>query len=178
MPTLVRYGLLYKLNPPGLIRVEPDWQYIIRKPNFKSASLVDVASLATAEQGAKADAAVQDGDPRLTDARPPKAHTHAFTDLTGKPAVITVEKDLGALPRTSGTFDITGLSGLTPGTPVLIQQASGPYTGKGALADEAEMDALIVNAFVLDATTIRAYWHALSGFVIGNFKFNYLPQLT
>ena len=84
----------------------------------------------------------------------------------------TVEKDLGALPRRSGTFDITGLNGLTTDRPVLIQQASGPYTGKGTLADEAEMDQVSVTASVLDPSTIRAYWNSPT-FVVGSFKFHY-----
>jgi hypothetical protein len=96
-----------------------------------------------------------------------------YGDLSNRPAFVLVEKDLGSLPRTSGVFDITGLVGLTPNNPVLIQQAGGTYTGKGTLTDEAEMDSLIVSAFVLDAATIRACWNS-STFVVGNFKFCYL----
>lgn len=85
----------------------------------------------------------------------------------------TVEKDLGSLPRNAGTFDITGLSGLTPAKPVLVQQAAGPYTGKGTLADEAEMDMVSATGYVVDATTIRVYWNLLTSFIVGNVKFNY-----
>jgi len=84
----------------------------------------------------------------------------------------TIEKNLGVKATYSGSFDITGLAGLTPGDPVLIQQATGPYTGKGTLADESE-DMVIANGYVLDAATIRVYWQAVKSPVIGNIKFNY-----
>lgn len=86
----------------------------------------------------------------------------------------TVEVNLASAPKVlkSGSFQITGLVGLTPNKPVLIRQACGPYTGKGALADEAEMDFVSVIGKVLDATTIQCYWH--SDFPVqGNFKFDY-----
>jgi len=86
-----------------------------------------------------------------------------------------VEKDLGALPLYGGSFDITGLSGLTPGKPVLIQQAAGPYTGKGDRQDEAEMDQAAATGYVVDANTIRSYWTtpASNGPLAGNVKFQY-----
>lgn len=76
--------------------------------------------------------------------------------------------------RYAGTFDIAG-AGLTPGKSVLIQQAAGPYTGKGDRQDEAEMDEVVVTAYVADATTIRAYWNCppKGGPMTGNVKFNY-----
>jgi hypothetical protein len=82
------------------------------------------------------------------------------------------EVDFGAEWLTSGTFDITGLSGLTPGQYVFIQQAPGPYTGKPD-PDEAELSPLWVTAYVYDATTIRCYWAAIEGFVNGYFIFMY-----
>jgi len=92
--------------------------------------------------------------------------------LDAKGALTTVEKDLGSVPRTSGKFTITGLSGLTTNKPVTITQAVGPYTGKGTRADEAEMDGLSVSAVVTSATEITAYWNSARR-VKGNFKFNY-----
>ena len=70
---------------------------------------------------------------------------------------------------------ITGLSGLTANKQVLISQKAAPYTGKGTLYDEIEMDQLIANGYVLDATTVRVYWQAnpRTGPVMGNFKFGY-----
>jgi hypothetical protein len=81
---------------------------------------------------------------------------------------------LAATARYGGTFDITGLSGLTANKPVYIQQAPGPYPGKGDRQDEAEMDGIDVNAYVVDANTIRAYWNANPGPVVGSFTFIYL----
>jgi len=87
----------------------------------------------------------------------------------------TVETSIGGgVPQYSGTFDITS-SGLTPGKPVLIQQAAGPYTGKGDQADEAEMDQVLATAYVVNSTTIRVYWVCppKGGPIRGNIKFNY-----
>lgn len=84
-----------------------------------------------------------------------------------------VEVTLCTVPQYSGHFDITGLVGATVGKNVMIQQSAGPYTGKGTLADEAEMDQVQVTASVTSPTTIRAYWIA-TGAVIGNFKFTYM----
>lgn len=83
----------------------------------------------------------------------------------------TVEVNVGSVPKTGGHFTIAG-SGLTVDRPVLINQAVGPYTGKGTLADEAEMDQVNVTASVTDAATITAYWSSARR-VKGNFKFNY-----
>lgn len=91
----------------------------------------------------------------------------------GSSSFTVVEKDLGTNPRRSGKFTITGLSGLTTSKPVNIFQAVGPYTNKGTLADEAEMDGLIVKAIVTATDTITAYWNSATA-VRGNFKFNYL----
>jgi len=91
----------------------------------------------------------------------------------GSPAFTIVEKDLGSNPRRDGKFTITGLSGLTIGKPVNISQAVAPYTNKGTLADEAEMDGLVVKAIVTAVDTITAYWNSATR-VRGNFKFNYL----
>ena len=86
----------------------------------------------------------------------------------------TVELDIGAAPRLrrSGKLQITGLAGLTAGKPVLVQQAVGPYTGKGTRADEAEMDLLKATGKVLNAATIDVYWESQRK-VRGKFKFDY-----
>lgn len=86
----------------------------------------------------------------------------------------TVELSVATTPQTrrSGHLQITGLAGLTAGKPVLVQQAAGPYTGKGTRTDEAEMDMLTVAGVVLNATTIDLYWQSKYQ-VRGNFKFNY-----
>jgi hypothetical protein len=85
--------------------------------------------------------------------------------------LMTVEVDLGSSPRRNGRFTITGLSGLTTGKPVSIQQAVGPYTGKGTRADEAEMDQVQATASVTAADAITAYWSSANR-VRGNIKFN------
>lgn len=86
-------------------------------------------------------------------------------------ALNSVEINLGSVKR-SGKFTITS-SGLTPGKSVMIQQAMGPYTGKGTLADEAEMDMIIATGVVTNSTTITCHWSSHNR-VKGNIKFNYI----
>jgi hypothetical protein len=57
----------------------------------------------------------------------------------GGGSLTTVEVNLGATAKTGGSFTITDAT-ISPTSKVLIVQAPGPYTGKGTLADEAEMD--------------------------------------
>lgn len=83
----------------------------------------------------------------------------------------TVEVDLGSYPRSNGKFYITS-AGLTIGKPVLIQQASGSYTGKGTRTDEAEMDGLTVTGKVTSASSIECFWSSRNR-VRKNFKFDY-----
>jgi hypothetical protein len=100
--------------------------------------------------------------------------TSKWTNQTaagGAPAVTTVEVNLGSVPKRAGRFTIAG-AGMTVGKAVMIQQASGPYTGKGTRADEAEMDQVNVAAKVTSATVIEAFWHA-PGPVARSVKFNY-----
>jgi hypothetical protein len=84
-----------------------------------------------------------------------------------------VEVDLGSSLQTSGNFVISGLSGLNTGDPVLVRQAVGPYTNKGTLADEFEMDTVNVAGKVASASTIQCYW-STDSVVRGNFKFLYV----
>lgn len=84
----------------------------------------------------------------------------------------TAEVNLGSTPRQGGSFDLQSAFILNTGTPALVAQAAGPYTNKGTLPDEAEMDFIGCTAYVLNTGAIRAYWNS-NTFVIGNFKFNY-----
>lgn len=90
----------------------------------------------------------------------------------GASSITTVEVNLGAIPRLSGTFDIT-TTGLTADKAVIINQANAPYTDKGTLADEAEMDNLTVTGRTTSTTNIQCFWRS-DTFVLGNFKFDYL----
>lgn len=83
-------------------------------------------------------------------------------------------KDLG-VARSSGTFDITGLSSQTADKPVSIMQTAAAIASKGNARDESEMDTINVTGYVVDATTIRAYWHSSNGAVcVGDYAFAYL----
>lgn len=93
------------------------------------------------------------------------------TDATATGLLNVVEVNLGTVPRRSGHFDIT-TSGLTVGQNVIIEQINGPYTGKGTLADEAEMDQLTLTGQAVSTTVIRCYWVSPTP-VRGNFKFAY-----
>lgn len=83
----------------------------------------------------------------------------------------TVEVNLGASPSKSGQFIISGAD-MEVGKAVIVQQAAGPYTGKGSRADEAVMDRVSVVASVTSPTQITAYWNSPTA-VARNFKFNY-----
>lgn len=90
----------------------------------------------------------------------------------GSPTYTAFTQDLGAARR-SGTFDITGLSGLTADKPVAVMQSAAPIASKGDSRDEPEMDHISATGYVLDATTIRVYWHA-SAVVVGTYAFAYM----
>ena len=80
-------------------------------------------------------------------------------------------KDLGAARR-SGNFDITGLAGLTAEKVVSIVQTAAQIASKGNARDEPEMDQIKLTGYVVDAATIRSYWHAPS-VVVGTYAFAY-----
>lgn len=88
-----------------------------------------------------------------------------------------VEKNLGSTPTSSGSFTITG-SNFLAGRPILIKQAAGPYTGKGTLADEAEMDSIAATGYVVDSTHVKVFWgsNPRGNRVRDNVKFNYIVE--
>lgn len=80
-------------------------------------------------------------------------------------------QDLGT-SNSSGHFDITGLSGLTPDQIVDVIQTALPIASKGDSRDEFEMDAIQLTGYVVDASTIRVYWWAPS-VVVGEYELAY-----
>jgi hypothetical protein len=89
----------------------------------------------------------------------------------GNPVLVSHEVNLGTRARRSGNFNITG-SGFTIGKPVMIQKATGPYTGKGNLSDEFQAGTLIVSGKVISSTVIECQWVCDTP-IRGNVKFNY-----
>lgn len=88
------------------------------------------------------------------------------------PANVDFTVDLGA-GRRSGTFDIAA-AGFTVGKNVTIVQTAQPIASKGNARDEFEMDAIVVTGYVLDASTIRAFWFSANGsVVVGTYAFAY-----
>ncbi len=88
------------------------------------------------------------------------------------PAAVTqVETNLGSIPRQSGQFTITDAN-ISPASLVMVTQAGGPYTGKGTLADEAEMDQVQCAPSPSNGSA-TVYWGSQYK-VVGNFKFNYM----
>lgn len=81
-------------------------------------------------------------------------------------------RDLGS-SASSGTFDLTGLSGLTPGKNVLVSQTAQAIPSKGNARDEFELDDIQATGYVVDATTIRVYWNAHGRIVVGDYAFSY-----
>jgi len=89
----------------------------------------------------------------------------------GALTLIPFMADLG-VARSSGSFDLTGLSGLSVDASVVVLQTSAPITSKGNARDEGEMDRIMASGYVVDATTIRVYWQAPS-VVVGAYNFGY-----
>lgn len=97
--------------------------------------------------------------------------TPASITATGAAPMNLIDIDLGDTAD-SGRFTISG-SGFDLASRVVINPACAPFTGKGTLADESEMDALTVVGHVLDAVTLECFWHAIPGPVRGHFNFQY-----
>lgn len=92
---------------------------------------------------------------------------------TENSAFAAVEVDLGTPAKRSGSFTIAG-TGMTPGKPVKIWLAVGPYTGKGfTSADEVQLYEIEATGVVTSSTVITIYWRSRHR-VRGNVKFNYL----
>lgn len=81
-------------------------------------------------------------------------------------------KDLGA-GKSSGTFDVTGLSGLNTSASIMVLQTSAAIASKGNARDEPECDPISVSGYALNSTTIRCYWNAPS-IVVGIYAFAYM----
>ncbi len=79
----------------------------------------------------------------------------------GGGSATTVEVNLGATANWQGKFTITDAA-ITAIKKVLISQAPGPYTGKGTLADEAEMDPIWCVASP-GAGSAVVYWRTMAG---------------
>ena len=94
-----------------------------------------------------------------------------FTDIEAATQFVDFTKDLG-VSRRSGTFDLTGLSGLTVGKNATVVQTGQPIATKGNSTDEFEMDAIQLTGFVLNSTTLRIFWQAPST-VVGTYAFAY-----
>lgn len=94
--------------------------------------------------------------------------------IAGNPAASTYmdfTEDLGVSDR-SGTFDITGLSGLTADKNVVVVQTAQAIASKGNARDEFEMDNIQLTGYVLSTTSIRVYWQA-PNVVVGTYAFAY-----
>jgi hypothetical protein len=98
------------------------------------------------------------------------------TDVTipggggGGASATTVEVNLGTTATWQGRFTITDAA-IGTSSKVLVWQAPGPYTGKGTLADEAEMDRISCVCEPL-AGTARVMWSTepmiTSGYALPN----------
>lgn len=64
----------------------------------------------------------------------------------GGGSATVIERDLGSVPAWTGTFTITDAA-ISGTSKLIVWQTAGPYTGKGTLADEAEMDTLSCIAY-------------------------------
>lgn len=76
---------------------------------------------------------------------------------TGAVTATTVEVNLSATPKYEGRFTITDAA-ISATSKVLCWQAPGPYTGKGTLADEAQMFPVQVIAVNPGTGSAVVYW--------------------
>lgn len=83
---------------------------------------------------------------------------------SGGMVVTTIEVDLGRTPLSRGTFTVTD-AGVTSTTKIMIWQAMTSLTGKGSLADENEMDTLLLKA-TAGTGNFKVNWEANEGFVL------------
>ena len=125
----------------------------------KISALAAVSAVASTNEFAVNEAGVS----KKATAAQVKTFVGSWTDFT---------QDLGA-SRTSGTFDITGLSGLTASKVVAVVQTAAQITSKGNARDEAEMAIILATGYVVDAATIRVYWWS-SSVCVGTYAFAYL----
>jgi hypothetical protein len=84
--------------------------------------------------------------------------------------------NLGAARR-SGTFDVTGFSGLTVGAPVLVVQSGAAIASKGSATDESEMNNIQVAAYALTTSSIRCFWYS-DAVCVGTYAFAATPNLA
>lgn len=91
---------------------------------------------------------------------------------SGGLTVTDFTQDLGSGGDRAGTFDITGLAGLTIDKDVLVIQTAQKIASKGDARDEFEMDPIHLTGYVVDAATIRVYWNCNNP-VVGTYAFAY-----
>lgn len=84
------------------------------------------------------------------------------TQVGGVGFISTQTVNLGTIYSFSGTFDLIGLVGLTPGDPVFVARAVTAVT-----PDEAE-DQMVISGRVLNSTTIRCFWKSPESPVAGS----------
>lgn len=80
-------------------------------------------------------------DAAAAEAWPTPFNTPPVAAPAGTFAITTIEQNLGSVPAVRGTFIVSN-GAVTPASKIVISQAPGPYTGKGTLADESDMDVL------------------------------------
>lgn len=80
-----------------------------------------------------------------------------------------LEINLGSVPRHGGRVRITSVAHGFSSTNIYTTQLTGPYTGKGTLLDECEVDMIHVIGASVDVDTIDFYWTS-DHKVRGNFK--------
>lgn len=84
----------------------------------------------------------------------------------------TVDVTLCEIARKSGAVELSGLSGLTVGKPVMVMQALAAYSGKGDLTDEGEFGIVSASGVVTASDTIKIVW-ASDDLMIGSVKLAY-----
>lgn len=98
---------------------------------------------------------IDDDSPAFNMPGPPGPTGPAGANGVAGSVLNTATVNFGAVAQMSGSFDITGLSGLVVNTPIEVSLAVNPLD-----PTEAEQSC-VITGYAISATTIRCYWNAI-----------------
>lgn len=98
--------------------------------------------------------------------------TVASSGSGGSGSIVSVAINLGDIPLWSGSFDITGLAGLTLNTPIMVS------TGIDTTNPDEAQESISCAGIVVNSTTIRVQWESVNGPIAGTRTFYYLLPST
>jgi len=157
-------------GPQGLDAEEPEYPYIIPGIAGVAGSIGPVGPAGVT--GSPGIPGLDAEEPEYQYIIPGPAGSRGATGAGGGGlTLIDFTKDLGS-SNLAGTFDITGLAGLTANKNVIVVQTMQAISSKGDARDEFEMQPIILTGYVFDSTTIRCLWNC-DAICVGTYAFAY-----